>query len=121
MLAMLHEHCPETRGLSKWPMFWAFVNAESSQATVCFSIDHPRHGGTAEPAADKTATRPNELREELEAHIRHDKPAPNWNRVGSTLVGDVHTDVYECGNRWTAYVHDWAGELVVTIRPPTGR
>ena len=57
MLAMLHEHCPETRDLAKWPMFWVLVTADSSQDTVCFSIDHPQESGTAKPAAGEAATR----------------------------------------------------------------
>ncbi|MDE0456068.1 MAG: hypothetical protein OXI15_02135 [Chromatiales bacterium] len=28
MLALLHEHCPETRDLTEWPAFWAHVRPE---------------------------------------------------------------------------------------------
>ena len=42
MLAMVQEHCPETRGWTRWPVFWAFVDAASSQQTVRLSIDRPR-------------------------------------------------------------------------------
>ena len=61
-----------------------------------------------------------ELREELEAHIRRNEAAPNWKRVGSTVVGDVHADVYVAEKRWTAYVHEWAGRLVLRMEPLRG-
>ena len=41
MLAMVQEHCPETRHWSEWPVFWAFVDPGSSQDTVHFTIEHP--------------------------------------------------------------------------------
>ena len=55
MLRMLHEHCPETRGLGEWPMFWTFVDAASSQDTVCFDIEHPRDKEKRQPAENETA------------------------------------------------------------------
>ena len=41
MLAMVQEHCPETRGWTRWPMFWAYVDPGSSQETVRFRIEDP--------------------------------------------------------------------------------
>lgn len=41
MLAMVQEHCPETRHWSEWPVFWAFVDPGGSQDTVHFTIEHP--------------------------------------------------------------------------------
>lgn len=41
MLAMVREHCPETRDWTDWPVFWAFVDPASSQDTVRFTIDRP--------------------------------------------------------------------------------
>ena len=41
MLAMVQEHCPETRDWNGWPVFWAFVDPGSSQDTVHFTIEHP--------------------------------------------------------------------------------
>jgi hypothetical protein len=47
MLGMVHTHCPETRELAEWPVFWAFVSPDSSQETVHFSIDHPQEAAVA--------------------------------------------------------------------------
>ena len=59
MLAMVHEHCPETRDWTQWPVFWSFVDPGSSQDTICFNIDHPEKAGTATPESNQaTAARP---------------------------------------------------------------
>lgn len=39
MLAMVQQHCPETRTWTRWPIFWAEVEPGSSQETVRFTID----------------------------------------------------------------------------------
>ena len=39
MLAMVQKHCPETRGWTHWPVFWAYVEPGSSQETIHFSIE----------------------------------------------------------------------------------
>ena len=45
MLAMVHEHCPETRKLTEWPVFWGFVDPGSSQETIRFTIEHRKETG----------------------------------------------------------------------------
>ncbi len=49
MLAMLHEHCPETRHLSGWPLLWARIDAGADLSRIEFEIDRPRLG-PARPA-----------------------------------------------------------------------
>ena len=39
MLAMVKEHCPETNDWTRWPVFWAYVEPDSSQETVRFTIE----------------------------------------------------------------------------------
>ena len=39
---MIHAHCPETRDLTEWPMFWALVAPGSGQETVHLTIEHPK-------------------------------------------------------------------------------
>ena len=57
MLAMVQEHCPETREWTRWPIFWAFVDAASNQDTIGFTINHPKETGAAPAAsADGGAT-----------------------------------------------------------------
>ena len=50
MLTMVQEHCPETHEWTRWPVFWAYVEPDSSQETICFTIDHAKETGAA-PAA----------------------------------------------------------------------
>ncbi len=53
MLAMVHEHCPETRKWTEWPVFWAFVAPDSSQDTIRFTVEHPEKAGAATTASDQ--------------------------------------------------------------------
>ena len=57
MLAMVKEHCPETRQWSQWPVFWAYVDAGASLETIRFTIEQPKEPETA-AAAVKTAEPP---------------------------------------------------------------
>ncbi len=43
MLGYLHEHCPETREIDRWPALWAYVRPEDAQGlrTVFFTLDAP--------------------------------------------------------------------------------
>ena len=41
MVAIVQEHCPETRGWREWPMFWAFVDPASSQETILTTVESP--------------------------------------------------------------------------------
>ena len=56
MLAMVRKHCPETRGWSEWPVFWAVVDAASSQQTVRFSIDEPKDSTNGPATSDQPGT-----------------------------------------------------------------
>lgn len=47
MLAMVQQRCPETREWTRWPMFWAMVDGDSSQKTIKFTIKHPREAAPA--------------------------------------------------------------------------
>ena len=38
MLAWLHEHCPETRQIGEWPMFWCHVDPGASMETVYLEV-----------------------------------------------------------------------------------
>ena len=38
MLAWLHDHCPETRPVRDWPMFWCHVDALASMETVYLEV-----------------------------------------------------------------------------------
>ena len=55
MLAFLHEHCPETRGLTKWPLLWTYIAPEDAQDlhTVHFTVDDSEE--TAPRATSATA------------------------------------------------------------------
>ena len=57
MLDMVQDHCPETRGWTEWPVFWAFVDPASSQDTVRFTIEHPKES-RPEAAASAQAETP---------------------------------------------------------------
>ena len=57
MLAMVQEHCPETRDWSEWPVFWAFVDPAGSRRTVRFRIEDRKHDGneTSTPEQSRAA------------------------------------------------------------------
>ena len=38
MLEWLHEHCPETAGVDKWPMFWCYVEPDASMEIVVLEV-----------------------------------------------------------------------------------
>ena len=44
MLTLLHEHCPETRELTEWPVLWAHIRPEDAENlyTVHATVDNPR-------------------------------------------------------------------------------
>ncbi|MCY4636509.1 MAG: hypothetical protein OXG04_18730 [Acidobacteria bacterium] len=56
MLAMVQEHCPETRNWSEWPVFWAFVDPASSQDTVRFTIEHPKESTPEKTTSTQAGT-----------------------------------------------------------------
>ena len=58
MLDMVHEHCPETRDWTAWPVFWGFVDPGSSQETIRFTIEHPEEASAATPASHQSGVAP---------------------------------------------------------------
>lgn len=50
MLAMLHEHCPETRHLTEYPVLWADVDPDTPLDRVEFAIEDPLFDPDATPA-----------------------------------------------------------------------
>ena len=57
MLAMLHEHCPETRHLTKYPVLWANVDPDTILDRIEFDINDPLLDPDAKPAERPNRTR----------------------------------------------------------------
>ena len=53
MLALLHEHCPETRELTEWPLFWACIKPQDAHDlhTVRARVADPRDANTSDRSA----------------------------------------------------------------------
>lgn len=59
MLRMVQAHCPETRGWTKWPVFWAFVDSAAALETIHLRVPittTKAPGSRPGPAADATGT-----------------------------------------------------------------
>ena len=53
MLNLLHEHCPETRKLTQWPVLWAYIKPEDAHDlhTVHARVADPREVGAKDRSA----------------------------------------------------------------------
>ena len=53
MMGFLHEHCPETRELTEWPLFWAYIKPEDAHDlhTVHARVPDPRDASASDRSA----------------------------------------------------------------------
>ena len=53
MLNLLHEHCPETRELTEWPVLWAYIKPKDAHDlhTVHARVADPREVGAKDRSA----------------------------------------------------------------------
>ena len=49
MLRFLHEHCPETRELTEWPVLWAYIDPDLAQDLHTIHFTQPSTAATEHP------------------------------------------------------------------------
>ena len=55
MLRFLHEHCPETRELTEWPVLWAYIDPDLARDPHTVHFTHPTQTTTEHPPSATAA------------------------------------------------------------------